>query len=1101
VKSCPSCGRENADDARFCAQCATPLTAEAPAREERKVVTCLFCDLVGFTARAEAMDPEDVRRLLQPYHASVRAELERFGGTVEKFIGDAVMAVFGAPVAHEDDPERAVRAALSIRDQLVEEGELEVRIGITTGEALVVLGARPEAGEGMASGDVVNTAARLQAAAPTNGILVDETTYHSTESVIDYEASEAVEAKGKSLRVPAWSARAARLPVGAEQLGAASLVGREHELGVLGDAVERALNAREPRLVTLLGVPGIGKSRLVRELRALVDDGSFGNVSWLHGRSLAYGADVSYRALGEIVKGQTGILETDSTEIADAKLSAALGTLGLDGSAEDWLHRHLAPLLGIAESRDVDDRRAERFAAWRRFLEELARTGPLVLVFEDLHWADDGMLDFVASLGAWPTDLPVLVLATARTDLLERRPGWGAWERATVLPLEPLSDEATAKLIDQLLVISGLTTDARSTLREQAAGNPLFAEQYVRMTAERGAEHAVPDTVQALIVARLDALPEPEKRVAQDASITGAIFWSGSVAAAGGDDRWTVEELLQALERKALVRRASLTSVADETEWAFGHALIHEAAYSAIPRSVRADKHQRVAGWIEALGRHEDHAELLAHHYTSALDLASAAGIDIPDLPARALAALRRAGERAASLYSFASAARFYRRALELVPTADPERGRLLLELGRSAWIAEGAAEQELRTASEALMAAGDREGVAEAEALLVEVYWVTGRREDAAKHVERASALADVLEPSPAKAELVCFLARTRNRASDYVTSLRLAREASALAESLGLEELGVSALALTGGAELELGQDEAGFAHLEASLEKARSIGAPLQAIRAASSLAHHLRHHGEFTRSVPYFEEALRLSERYGNTPQRRLMLGMLPQQRYRQGRWDEALDAADAYLDETPGGYYQTWQALQTRGLIRLSRGDEGGIADSESSIEAARASVDPAVLSSALAVYGRALVFVSRMDDARVALDESLELFEATEGRSGFDLPYVTITAFEVGEDERRVLTPRRDRTWAEAARCYLAGEFGRAADVYQEIGTVTDEAEARLRSGLALLGAGKQSEGAADVARALSFFRSVGATHFVRQGEAALADAGLEIPA
>ena len=267
---CRSCGRENGDDARFCSGCATPLEVETP-REERKVVTCLFCDLVGFTARAESMDPEDVRRLLQPYHARVRGELERFGGTVEKFIGDAVMAVFGAPIAHEDDPERAVRAALSIRDTLAEAGELEVRIGITTGEALIALDARPEAGEGMASGDVVNTAARLQAAAAPGSILVDDATYRATETAIEYAATDAVEAKGKSRRVPAWEAREAPLPVGAERLGATPLVGRKRELDALGDAVERALNERQPRLVTVVGVPGIGKSRLVRELRALVE--------------------------------------------------------------------------------------------------------------------------------------------------------------------------------------------------------------------------------------------------------------------------------------------------------------------------------------------------------------------------------------------------------------------------------------------------------------------------------------------------------------------------------------------------------------------------------------------------------------------------------------------------------------------------------------------------------------------------------------------------------------------------------------------------------------------------------------------------------------
>jgi class 3 adenylate cyclase/tetratricopeptide (TPR) repeat protein len=1099
VKTCPSCGRENAEDARFCSACGTALDV-ASLREERKVVTCLFCDLVGFTARAESMDPEDVRRLLQPYHARVRSELERYGGTVEKFIGDAVMAVFGAPVAHEDDPERAVRAALSIRDALAEAGELEIRIGITTGEALIALGARPDAGEGMASGDVVNTAARLQTAAASGSILVDETTFRATEVAVEYATTDAVEAKGKSLRVPAWEARVSRMPVGAERLGATRLVGRKQELGALRDAVGAALSEREPRLVTVVGVPGIGKSRLVRELHGMVDEGVFGAVTWLRGRSLPYGEDMSFWAFREMIKTQAGVLETDSRAVAEAKLANTVATLAIEASQADWVRRHLVPLLGMAGSEETDDRRPERFAAWRRFLEELARIQPVLLVFDDLHWADEGLLDFVASLGEWLRDLPVVVIATARSELLDRRPGWGAGDRASLLALEPLSDAETSDLIEQLLPVSRIEPDARTKLLEQAGGNPLYAEQYVRMVAERGADHAVPETVQALIVARLDALSETEKRAAQDASVVGEVSWSGAVAAASGEDRWTVEERLRTLERKALLRRSPEASVAGETEWVFGHALVRDAAYAAIPRAARAEKHLRVAEWVESLGRADDQAELVAHHYSTALDFASAAGLDTPEISSRAVVALQRAGDRAASLHSFPLAARFYRRALDLVAPADPARPRLLLCVGRALWIAEGGGEEELLAASEALLAADDREGAAEAEALLVDGCWMRGQRARATPHFERASALASELEPSPAKAWLLGVLARTRSRGSDHAGSAHMARAALALAESLGLDELRASALGIQGAAELELGEEATGFAHLEHSIEIARSIGSP-EAIRGNANMAHQLRHHGYFTRSLTFFEEALRLSEWFGTTPLRRLLLGMLPQQRFRQGRWDDALVAAEAFLQEVRGEHYHTWHALQTRGLIRLSRGDEAGIEDSEGSIEAARSSVDPSVLCAALAVYGRALVLVGRTQEARDALDESLALFDSLEGRSGFDLPYIVITALEVGVDSSRVLTPRRHRRWAEAATWYFAGEFARAADVYREIGTMSDEAEARLRSGLALLEAGKRSEGAAEMEKALAFYRAVGGTYFVRQGEAALIDAGLEVPA
>jgi class 3 adenylate cyclase/tetratricopeptide (TPR) repeat protein len=1097
---CPSCGQETPAGFPRCANCGASLTAQAATREERKVVTCVFCDLVGFTARAEQMDPEDVRRLLQPYHARVRGELERFGGTVEKFIGDAVVAIFGAPVAHEDDPERAVRAALAIREALAGDAELEARIGITTGEALVALDARPETGEGIASGDVVNTAARLQAAAAPGSILIDESTYRATDVSIEYTTARAVDAKGKRHPVAVWEPVAARLRVGAERTGATQLVGRRSEMNALRDEAGRALLERELRVVSLVGVPGIGKSRLVRELDALVRDDAFGKVSWLRGVSPSYGEDVSFSAFRDIVKASAGIRESDSPQDVEGKLAAAVATVLADRSEADWVRGHLAPVLGLDGDRDGDDRRPERFAAWRRFLEGLGSAHPLVLVFEDLHWADDGMLDFVASLTDWMPDLPVLVIATARPELIERRPGWGFGEGMRVLSLEPLSDDETSDLIAQLLAISDLSAETRTTLLEQSGGNPLYAEQYVRMVAEGGVGDAVPQTVQALIVARLDALPGDEKRIVQDASVIGAVFWSGAVAATGGEDRWTVDEHLRALERKALVRRSLQTSVAGETEWAFGHALVRDAAYSAIPRAARGERHLRVAEWMESLGRGDDHAELVAHHYVSALDLASMTGLDAPELSTRAHVALRRAGDRAAALHSFAVAARFYRRALDLQPPADPERARLLLSLGRALWIAEGRGEQEALAASDALQAQEDREGAVEAEALLVDVYWSKGQRENAAEHLEVASTLADELEPSPVKAATLSFLARTRIRASEHDAARRIARDALALAEELELEEVRASAMSILGAAELELG-DEAGFANLEASIEIADSVGAPTESIRANTSMAHYLRHHGYFTRSITVFEEALRLSERYGTTPMRRLLAGMLPQMRFRQGRWDDAIEAAEVYLEEVHGLHYHTWHALQTRGLIRLSRGDTTGFEDAVASIEAARSSVDPGVLCSALGVYGRALVLVGRREEARGALDESLALFDSLEGRSGFDLPYLAITAFELGEDGSRVLTPRRHRRWAEAARWYFAREFGRAADAYREIGTLTDEAEARFRSGLMLLEEGKRPEGAAEMERALAFYRGVGAAYYVRQGEAAMTDAGVEVSA
>ncbi len=462
----------------------------------------------------------------------------------------------------------------------------------------------------MASGDVVNTAARIQSAATPGSILADDATFRATATFVDYEEHDPIEAKGKSSPIRVWEAVLARVPVDAERATSARLVGRDSELGVLRDALSRALEEREPRLVTLVGVPGIGKSRLVHELHAIVE-GVAEPTAWLRGRSLPYGEGVSFWAFGRIVKAQAGILETDAEDVVETKLASAVAAVLADEREADWVRRHLGPVVGLRGGQEGDDRRAERFAAWRRYLEALAGVQPLVLVFEDLHWADDGLLDFFASLGEWLTDLPILVVGTARPDLLERRPAWGAGDQMTLLTIEPLSDAMISELIDDLLPSSGVSAD-RPELLVQAGGNPLYAEQYVRMLSDHGEAQKVPETVQALIVARLDGLPEAEKRVAQDASVTGGVFWSGAVAAASGEDRWTIEEHLRALERKVLVRRSREASVANESEWVFAHALVRDAAYAAIPRATRAEKHLRVAGWIESLGRTEDHAELLA---------------------------------------------------------------------------------------------------------------------------------------------------------------------------------------------------------------------------------------------------------------------------------------------------------------------------------------------------------------------------------------------------------------------------------------------------------------------------------------------------------
>ena len=593
---------------------------------ERKIVSVLFVDLVGFTAQSEAADPEDVDALLRGYHRDVRREIERFGGTVEKFIGDAVVAVFGAPVTHEDDAERAVRAALRI----VEATDLDVRLAVNTGEVLVNLERDPAQGEGMVAGDVVNTTSRLQNAAPVRGILVGEATHRATERTIDYEELPAVELKGKSEPVPVWRALQARSRFGvdAEAPAAAPFVGRQREFELLERLFERSVDETGVQLVTVAGEPGAGKTRLVSELRRWVDDRPE-LVTWRQGRCLPYGDGIAYWALGEVVKAQAGILESDAPDQAAARLDGMLAEM----PEAAWLRARLAPLVGLGTRGEGGDR-DESFAAWRSFLEELAVRTPLVLVFEDLHWADGSMLEFIDHLAEWSSGVPIFCVCTTRPELFEKHPEWGGGKRnATTVSLSPLSDVDTARLIAELLERSVLPAPTQVMLLERAGGNPLFAEEFVRMLRDRGVEDAdVPGSVQALIAARLDTLDPERKRLIQDASVIGKVFWAGAVAQLGALDVDGVRSALHELTRKELVKPARLSSVGGEQEYVFWHALVRDVAYGQIPRAERVERHVAAARWIETAtgARAADHAEILAHHYLTALELAEVTGTSDP---------------------------------------------------------------------------------------------------------------------------------------------------------------------------------------------------------------------------------------------------------------------------------------------------------------------------------------------------------------------------------------------------------------------------------------------------------------------------------------
>jgi class 3 adenylate cyclase/tetratricopeptide (TPR) repeat protein len=1102
---CPSCGRENADDARFCSACGASLVSEEPHREERKVVSVLFADLVGFTSRAEQMDPEDVRALLSPYYAHVRGELERHGGTVEKFIGDAVMALFGAPVAHEDDPERAVRAALTIRDWIREqEGDLQLRIAVTTGEALVALGARPSEGEGMASGDVVNTAARLQAAAPVDGILVDETTHRATSQRIEYRPAEPVSAKGKQDPVPAWEAVEARSRFGVDtiQTPSAPLIGRDRELDVLEAALARVRDERSPQLVTLIGVPGIGKSRLVYELFRTIEN-TPELIHWRQGRSLPYGEGVSFWALGEMVKAQAGILETDPSDKAEQKLHRSVGDV-LEESDGEWVGRHLRPLVGVEGEQDLlADHRAEAFAAWRRFFEGIAENRPLVLVFEDLHWADEGLLDFVDHLVDWAGGVPILVVGTARPELLARRAGWGGGKpNAVTLSLSPLDDDQTARLVAALLERSVLPAETQRALLRRAGGNPLYAEEFVRMVADRSLDGAdeelpLPESVQGIVAARLDGLPDEEKALLQDAAVVGKVFWLGAAAAIGGLDRPTAEEALHRLERKEFVRRERRSSVAGETEYAFRHLLVGDVAYGQIPRAQRAEKHRLAAQWIEALGRTEDHAEMLAHHYVSALDFAHAAGAETADLAERARVALREAGDRAFALGAFPAATRFYGTALESWPVDDPERPALLLRYGRGLQHTEigGGYEAVLAEARDALLRAGEQSAAAEAAAVLGEMFRRLGRWDDAFEHFSQAEALVQDVPSSPSKAYVVGNLSRFFMLAGQAEPAIRLAREALEMATELGLNELRALAITNIGSARAASG-DAGGLEDLEQAIAISLELNSP-EAVRAYANYGSHLSSLGELERAFAMHAESGRLADRFGFGELARKVRAERTWELYVRGRWDEGLALADeliAEFEEKP--YFMEGLCRSVRGSMRLAFGDlEGARRDALRTIDLARIGKDPQLMQPALAFGARALV-PTDPDQAAELVDESFAAWRSTD----WNLPAEWLADLAAAlvaldkQDELREPAEQVLRTpWLEAALALATGEFARAAEVYGAMGFRPDEAYARLRAAEAFVAEGRRAEADAELQASLGFWRSVGATAYIREGEALMA--------
>ena len=1118
MSACPACGEENPWRAKFCLECGAPLTEipAAPALEERKVVSILFCDLVGFTASSEAADPEDVRARLAPYHALLRSEIEHHGGTVEKFVGDAVMAAFGAPVSHEDDAERAVRAGLRILEAIAELNgrdpalQLQVRIGINTGEGLVSLGAKPNEGEGFVTGDVVNTASRLQGAAPVNGIACSESTYRQTERIFDYEPLAPVSVKGKHEPLALHQPRRARARFGSDitRTHTTPLVGRELEKPLLIGTFERAASQRSCQLVTIVGEPGVGKSRLCAELFHYIEQRP-GLVRWRQGRCLPYGEGIAFWALGEVVKAECGILESDSPEQAQAKLERALP---LDDPDLPWLRARLLPLVGAGGEPASQE---ESFTAWRRVLESLAHERETVLVFEDMHWADAALLSFLEHLADWSEGVPLLLLCTARPELYERHPAWAAGLRnATTINLAPLTDEETATLVSTLLERAVLPAQTQQVLLERSGGNPLYAEEFVRLLQDRGELHEaleVPDSLQALIAARLDTLFPERKSLLQDASVIGKVFWAGALVEMGGREPGRVEQALHELARKELVRPARSSSMAGEAEYGFWHGLVRDVCYAQIPRAARAARHRAAAAWIEqkAAERAEDLADVLASHYLSALELSRAAGQreEVQELEASAIRYLALAAERSLPL-DVTSAEESLAKALALVPEGHPERPELLVRWADAT--AQAGHRREADQALEQLLTSlcERAEPVVVARALQL--------RSRLAFHVDRvrpvglAAEAVELLEQQPPGGELVAAyaqLANAQHLAGLYPETIATADHAYAVARELGLPEP-ARALGYRGFARAYLG-DADGLAEMERALALLVGQGAGRDAAVLQNNLAIARYPFEGPARSLAGFEQGIAFCEERGLAEAALVLEANVPDLLRELGRTEEAIEhsARLAGVFEAGGDTNELAEVRSAQLSLRLARGEHVPPAEVEWLIATARTIRSPEGLilefsAAAAAAPKQASALLAELEQARGVREPPYYARQ---------LPVMVRAALAAGDPglARRLTDGLPSRYTLDghalcAARAQLAeavGEHAEAAVLYaeaverwSEFGNVPERAYALLGQGRCLVVLAEP--GAVEPLRkAAEIFSSMGYAPALAETEAQLARA------
>jgi class 3 adenylate cyclase/tetratricopeptide (TPR) repeat protein len=1086
--------------------------------EERRVVTIVFADLAGFTERSDHADPEDVRGILVPFHAVAKEEIERFGGTLDKFIGDAAMGVFGAPIAHEDDPERAVRAALAIRER-VAAGNMPVRIAVHTGEALVSLGEGPLVGERVA-GDVVNTASRLQSFAPEGTVIVGEPTERATRHVVEYEALAPTLVKGKAEPLTSFLARAIRADsVERDEDDPPPFVGRGRERELLHDLVSRTVEDQTPRLITIVGEPGIGKTRLAEDLHDHVR-ATHDVVAWHRGRCRPYGESITYTALEEIVRSIAGILPGASVGEIEASLDAELTRLEPNEDDRDWLAARLRPLIGLRTEEEAPADADEISTAWSRFLESAASLTPMTVLIEDLHWADDALLDFLERLMEHAPDVGLVLLCTSRPELFARRPGWASEvPHATTISLSPLTDPEMAALLRALLSRSVMTTGDGETLLRRAGGNPLYAREFVHMLEDRGlgeepgrldvagagdpSRATVPHTVQALIAARLDALDAPERAVLQAASAIGDRFWLGALTSLEPESP-DVEASMQVVQRRGLVRRSSTSAVESEAEYAFAHGLIRDVAYGRLPRPARSRLHRRIAAWLESIPSDgmPAHADLQASHATRALDLARAAGLDdeVPDLEAAAVRYLVRAGDRQVSLDA-ARAAELYRQALALAP-AGAERAKIRRDATSLGWRSGGLTSDEAlecyRVAEREAMEAGDRRLAAR---VLRRVYFQLGLRgETTAAHeaLERAISL---VEGDPEAREELAELYACRSEAEMFAgrteDSLRWAERALELP---GTESVQLMALHLRGNARCETG-DLDGVDDLRRALEMAEASGVAIDIVTSSSYLLEWVGLEDGPSVGLPMNRATVDLCRRRGIEGQGMWTRAEGLWLRFDAGLWDEVLGEAHELQrwGEAHGDRQIATVAQFYRARVLAHRGDAtAAISLADSFLPTARQIEDLQILGPSLMVAAVAHAAGGDLERGRALAEE----FDAVtrggprEYREIYlpELVRLLLGAGEAGLAERivgdRPVFVRRVRLAVATSAALLleaggamapaAERFGEAAAGWQAWGGRFERAHALAGIGRTLASLGRDAEAEEAASSATAIFDALG---------------------